>query len=517
MSPLSRRGDRRRNPRGLAALPAVLLGCAALLWGSAGTRLARAVPPTPPPPTPPHDLRFPPFVEHTLANGLRVVLIERHTEPEVSLRLMVPAGKLYEPAARAGVAAAAAAQITQGTATRSAQQIAATIDGVGGDLAAAAGTDFAFANADVTADQLALALDLLADVTLHPSFPAGELERWRRKALSNLELQRANAAYLADLAFQRLSFGSYPYGQPAAGTPDTVRALTRDDLAAFHRAHYLPNGAILAVVGDFRPATAMAGVERAFGGWQRGEAPRPPALALPTYEHGRLLVIDKPDAVQTQIRVGQTAIAYTDPDFFTATVYSTVLGGSSSGRLFQEIRRKRGLAYGAYCGVSPLLATGFFVANTSTKAASTVESLDLTRQLIAGMGREPVPQVELDEAKTFLNGAFPLDIETGNKVAARVLTTMSYGLGRDFLDTYRQRISGVTAADIERFGADRIHADRMVVVLVGNAAAFGADLAKQVGAFETIPAAEFDPLAPNLRHPPAPAPAAPPPAAPPSR
>jgi zinc protease len=492
---------RRSFRRGLSALPAALTGLVALLCASAGTPPAGAVPATPPAPQPLRELRFPAFVQQTLANGLRVVLIERHGEPEVSLRLMVPAGRLYETTARAGVAAATAAQLTQGTTARSAQQIAAAIDGVGGNLSASSGVDFAFAAVEVTADQLGLALDLLSDVALHPSFPDAELERWRRKTLSSLELQRANAGYLADLAFQRLVFGGYPYGLPQTGTPDSVRALTRDDLVAFHRAHFLPNGAILAVVGDFQPPAALAGVERAFGGWQRGEAPPPPPLALPSYDHDRVLVIDKPDAVQTQIRVGQAAIAYTDPDYFTATIYGTVLGGSSSARLFQEIRRKRGLAYGAYCGFGQLLTTGSFAANTSTKTNSTVEALGLTRELIAAMGKTPVPQVELDEAKTYLNGAFPLDIETAGRVAARVLTTLSYGLGRDFLDSYRQRISAVTAADVERFGATRLHPDRMVVVLVGNAAAFGADLAKQVGTYETIPAADFDPLAPDLRRP----------------
>jgi zinc protease len=480
----------------------------ALLIVAAAATPALAVPATPPRPQPMRELRFPTFEQRTLPNGLRLIAIERHGEPEVSLRLMLPAGRLYEPTAKAGLASATADLLTQGTASRSAQQIAAAIDGVGGTLGAGSGADFADVSVTVTSDQLDLALELLADVVLHPSFPAAEIERWRSNSLSRLEVQRANPGYLADIAFQRLVFGAHPYGSPARGTPESLRGLTRDDLAAFHRTHYLPNGAILAVVGDYRQEQALAAVERAFGGWARGAAPRPPALALPEVQRLEVVVVDKPDAVQTQIRVGQAALAYTDPDFFTATVYGTVLGGSSSGRLFKEIRIKRGLAYGAYSSFAEQLVTGSFAARTSTKTASTVQALRLTLDEIAGMAKAPVPAAELDEAKTYLNGAFPLEIESADEVAARVLTTLGYGLGREFLDSYRDRISAVTAAAIQRFAGTRIHPERSVVVLVGNAAAFGPELAKALGPFETIPAAELDPLAPDLRrHPAAPAPA----------
>ncbi len=495
-----------------AARTAIAATLLATAFAAAADRAA-AVPDAPPPPQPLRELRFPPFAERTLGNGLRLIAIERHTDPEVSLRLLLPAGKLYEPAAKAGLAGATADLLTQGTAGRTAQQIAAAIDGVGGTLDASAGADFATVSATVTSDQLDLALALLADVVLHPSFPGDEIERWRRQSLSSLALQRANPAYLAEIAFQRLVYGCHPYGAPASGTPESLRGLTRDDLAAFHRGHYRPDGAILAVVGDFQPARALGAVERAFGSWQKGAAPRPPAPEVPANRGRRVVVIDKPDAVQTQIRVGQAALAYTDPDFFTAEVYGTVLGGGSFARLFQEIRIKRGLAYGAYCRFSEQLVGGSFAVSTSTKTASTVEALRLTLDELAGMGAAPVPAVELQEAKTYLNGAFPLEIESAGDVANRVLNALGRGRDRAFLDTYRDHISAVTAADLQRFGRSRIQPDRSVVVLVGNAAAFGPEIAKQLGPFETIPAAELDPLAPGLRRPAkqAPAPASRPP------
>jgi zinc protease len=451
-------------------------------------------------------LRFPDFAQTTLPNGLRVVAIERHTEPEVSVQLLLPAGKLYEPAAIAGLANATADLITEGTAGRSAQQIAAAVDGAGATLSASADADFARIGITATADQLDLALDLLGDVVMRPSFPAEELERWRRQTLSSLALDQANPAYLGDIALQRLVFGGHPYGHPLHGTPESVRALTRNDLVAFHRAHYLPNGAILAVAGDFQPAQALAAIERAFGGWVKGEPSRPPVVEPAAGQPRRALVIDKPDAVQTQIRAGQAALAYTDPDFFTAQVYATVLGGNSSARLFSEIRRKRGLAYGAYCRFGEYEVGGSFAATTSTKTESTGEALSLTLDEVAGMARAPVPETELQEAKTYLNGAFPLEIEGVGDVANRVLTALGHGLGRDFLDSYRNRIAAVSAAAVQRFAAGRIQPQRMALVLVGNAAAIRPQLAGQVGALEVILAADLDPLAPDLRRPAAAAP-----------
>ncbi|HVR10502.1 MAG TPA: pitrilysin family protein, partial [Thermoanaerobaculia bacterium] len=445
-----------------------------------------------------------------LGNGLRLIAIERHTDPEVSLRLLLPAGALHEPRAKAGLAGATADLLTQGTAGRTAQQIAYAIDSVGGRLDASSGADFTSVSEAVTADQLDLAIELLADVVLHPSFPPGELERWRRQSLSSLELARANPAYLANVAFQRLVYGAHPYGSPARGTPESIRGLTRDDVAAFHREHYRPGGAILAVVGDFRPAPALAAIERAFGGWAGGATPATPtsrALELPAHARRQVLVVDKPDAVQTQIRVGQAALAYDDPDFFPAEVYGTMLGGGSFARLFQEIRVKRGLAYGAYCRFAKQLVGGSFAVSTSTKTASTVEALRVALEEVARMGAAPPPPAELEEAKAYLNGAFPLEIESAGDVANRVLDALAHGRDRAFLDTYRDRISAVTGADVQRFGRTRIHADRSVVVLVGNAAAFGPELAKQLGPFTTIPAAELDPLAPDLRRPAAAAPA----------
>lgn len=455
---------------------------------------------TPPAPAPAKEVRFPEFQEKTLANGLRVVVIEQHEQPAVSLRLMLPtAGTTFEPDGKAGLAGATAALVTKGTATRSSQQIAEAIDFVGGGLFADAGLESANVTASVTSDQLDLGFELMADVVLRPSFPQDEIDRWRRQALSGLQVQYQDAGYLAGEALGRLLYGDHPYGRPDDGTPQSLQGLTRDDFVAHHMRTWLPNNAILAVVGDVKPADAFARAERAFGGWQKGETPRFPTLAAKATQSRRILVIDKPDAVQTEIRLGQIALPYRDPNHFAAQVYNSVVGANASARLFDEIRRKRGLSYGA--GSAFLMPTlpGPYLVSTNTKTETTVEALDVALEVLGGVPKQPIPQQELDAAKTYMTGAFPLIIETPQGIAEQVLDAMRHGYGRDWLASYNDRITQVTAADVQKFAQSQIHPDKMAIVLVGNAATFSDALKKKHGSFETIPAAELDFLQADLR------------------
>jgi zinc protease len=451
----------------------------------------------PPPPQPAKEIHFPAFEEKTLANGLRVVVIEQHENPSLSLQLLVPGGKVYAPPAKAGLADATAALLHEGTQTRSSQQIAETIDAVGGTLDTGASLESGFVSVLVTSDQLDLGLDLLSDVVLRPSFPAEELERWRNQTLSGLQIQQSDPSYVATAAFQRLVLGDHPYGEPSSGTVESVRGLTRDDLVAFHRRQYVPNEAILAVVGDVKAAEAFARVERAFGGWKKGEASSIPPVEVKPQR--RIVVIDKPDAVQTEIRVGQVGIGYRDPDHFAGEVFDTVLGGTPSSRLYEEVRRKRGLSYGASSELRLPTQPGWFVASTFTKTESTVEAVGVVLDVLEAMDDKPVPAEELAQRKTYITGAFPLEIETPGGIAAKVLEALKFGYGKEYLESYRERIDAVTAEQVQAFAAKRLQPDRMLIVLAGNAKAFSADLQKRFGTFETIPLADVDLLQPDLR------------------
>lgn len=454
---------------------------------------------TPPPPQPEREVRLPQVHEKTLANGLRVVVLENHEQPSVTLRVVVPAGKIYDVADKAGLSGATATLLTKGTQSRSAQQIAETIDSVGGSLQSLSGNDFNFVFTQVTSDQMDRGLELLADVVQKPSFPAEEVERWRRQMLSALQVQSQDPEYLAEAVFARAVYGGHSYGLPAEGTPASVGGLTRDDLVAFHQKHYVPNGAIFGVVGDVKPADAFARVEKYFGGWKKGAPPVPPTLKAKAGQQRKIVVIDKPDAVQTQVYVGQLGMSFRDPAFFPGQVYNSVLGGGVSARLYREIRRDRGLAYGAYSAFDTPMQTGSFQASTSTKTESTVEVLDLILTTMSKLAAEPVGSTELEGRKTYLSGTFVRQTEVPDNIATLLIQAMSNGYGKEYIESYRDRVKAVTPADVQRFAKERIHPDQAVIVLVGNAAGFADDLKKKLGAFETIPYDQVDLLRADLR------------------
>jgi len=472
----------------------------AVVLGWHATAIAQtAKPQQPPPPQPLRPLQFPAFEQRTLPSGLRVVIIEHHEQPAVSLRLIMKAGAIYDPADKPGLAQATAALLDQGTKTRSAQDIAKAIDFVGGQLSAGAEWDATHASAAVTSDQLDLGMELLADIVLNPAFKDEEIDRWRKQTLSGLQVQMEDPKFLAAAAFNRLIFGHHPYAQPLGGTPESVRALTREDLVRFHKSYYLPNVSIIAVVGDVKPADAFAKIERHFGRWEKGAEAPLPTFNVPQRGTPHIVVLDKPDAVQTEIRVGHVGIARTDPDYFTAQVFDTILGGSSQGRLYVEIRSKRGLTYGAYSGLAERLQPGFFWATTYTKTESTVETVGVILDELKRMQTELVPASELDARKAYLTGGFPLRIETPDGIATQVLDAMLYGYDKSYLETYRDRINSVTAEQVKAFANEKIHPDRVVMVLVGNASAFEADLKQKFPAYEKIAYNEIDLMRPDLK------------------
>lgn len=463
---------------------------AAVLALSAWAGVAGAATP-PPQPGKAKDLKFPAYSEKTLANGLKVIVVEHHEQPMVSAQILLPAGRLYETLDKAGIAGAVAALITQGAGNRGAQEIAEAIDRIGGTLNAMGGADLAGAEVRVTTDQTDLGLALLGDIVLRPTFPEAEIERFRRQALSALQLRDSSAGALAEEAFSRLLFGAHPYGIPS-GTMESVQAMNREALVDFHRRHYVPRGSVLAIVGDLKAADAFAKAEKTFGGWKGEAPPPPPKFEVPAADKLRIVAIDMPNAVQTEIRVGQVGLAYKDPDYFYSQVWNSVVGNGSSGRLYQEIRRKRGLSYGASSNWTEWLQPGRFRAGTSTKTESTVEALDLILDVFRTSQTAPVPQEELTSSKVQLSGTFPIQIETPEGIANQVLDAVFYGLGKDFLDNYRTRIDAVTAAEVQAFAKKRLTPDKMLVVLVGNVKGFAEPLEKKYGPFVTIPASEVD-------------------------
>lgn len=430
----------------------------------------------PPRPLQAREVKFPPYEIKSLKNGLQVVVVQHGELPVVTLRLLVRAGGAQDPARKQGVAALAAALLDQGAGARSAAQIADAIDTIGGVLNTGAGSDLSVADVLVMKDSLTFGFDLLADVVRRPAFHPQELDRQRQQALSGMRVNYEDPDSVASLVFDRLVYGFHPYGLPNTGTPESLAGITADDLRAYHKTWFVPNNAILGIVGDITTADAMAAAERAFGDWQPGELPSAdhPAPPPPTR---RVVVVNKPDAVQTEVRVGHVALPRTHRDYMAFDLALKILGGEGANRLHQVLRSDRGLTYGASADLTSLRESGDFAAETDTRSDATGEVLRLIVDEVARLQREPVSQRELRSAQDYLAGKFPLTIETPGAIATQVLDVLFYGLPLTDIETYRDRVNAISPADIQRVARQYLHPDRLSVVLVGNAAAFTGQLA----------------------------------------
>jgi zinc protease len=453
----------------------------------------------PPRPLAARDVKFPPYQMRTLGNGLQVIAVSHHEQPAVSLRLLIRAGGSQDPVVKPGVAALAAALLDQGTTSRSAEQIATTIDSIGGAVGAGSGSDLTFVQSVVMKDSMDLALDLVSDLARNPAFAQDEIDRQKQQILSGLKVSYEDPDYIAGVVFDRLVYGFHPYGRPDSGTPQSILSITRDDLVSFHKTWFGANNAILAIVGDVTPEEAFAGAERAFGQWAKAQSAAP-KIEEPPAPTRRLILIDRPGAVQTEIRVGNAALPRKHPDFLALDLAMKILGGEGGNRLHRVLRSERGLTYGASADVHAQKDAGDLVADTDTRSETTGEVLRLIVDEMWKLQRQRVQQRELADAQAYLTGSFPLTIETPSAIALQILNAVFYGLDLSELETLRERVNAVTPEDIQRVAQQYLRPDRLSIVLVGDASVFSKQLAA-VGfdQFDRIPIAELDLSSSTLR------------------
>ncbi len=468
-----------------------VVGIAGLLSGSAS---AQAPWPSEAPPRPlaARAVSFPPYELRALANGLQVVAVLHHEQPVVSMRMIIRAGAARDPRGKAGLANLAASLLDQGTTTRSASEMNDDIDFMGGMMGAGAGTDLTYVSVVVMKDSFETGLRTLSDMARNPAFANEEVERQRQQALSNLRVSLEDPEFIADAVFDRLVYGVHPYGMPQSGTPETLSSITRDDLVAFHRQNFVPNNAILAIVGDVTAEEAFDGVRKVFGDWQTREVDRPTFVAPPEPTR-RVVVVNRPDAVQTEIRVGHLGIKRDNPDYMALNMTLRILGGEGANRLHQVLRTDRGLTYGAKADLDTMLETGDFEASTNTRSQATGEVLRLMVDEFWRLQRERVGERELAGAKDYLTGSFPLTVETPDAIATQILNVLFYGLSVDQLQLFRERVNAVRPEDIERVARSFLRPDRLSIVLVGNAAAFSGQL-RGLGfnSFDVVERADLD-------------------------
>jgi len=405
-----------------------------------------------------------------LSNGLPVWLIEAHAVPLVQVNLLIKAGAGDDPAGKFGIASLTAAMLDEGAGSRTALQISDEADFLGANLTTTSSFDASAVRLNVPVSRLKNALALMADVALRPTFPADELNRVRQERLTSLLQAKDDPASVAPLAFARTVFGaSHRYGTAAMGSESTIKAFSVADLKAFHDANYQPANATLIVVGDVKPMDMVAQLEAQFGQWKGAAtaAQRRPVSDATQVAEGRITIVDIPGAAQSQIRIGWVGVSRATPDYFTLEVMNTILGGSFTSRLNQNLREEHQYAYGAGSRFDMRLSPGPFFATAGVQTDKTSEALTEFFNELNGMSK-PVGAEELTKAKNYIALSFPGQFETLADHASHIEEQVVYSLPDTYFADYVRNIQAVTSAAVLKAAGTYIQPKRFAIVVVGD-------------------------------------------------
>ena len=415
-------------------------------------------------------LSIPKPFETVLPNGLRVVMLEDKRLPLVSYRLAFRTGSANNPADMPGMMNILAGLLNEGTENNTSKQIADQIARMGATLGAGSTSD----QTTVTASALSMysnqLLELLADVSLRPTFPENEIEITKQNSKQGLIQQRAQPAFLAGERLAHTMFGAHPYSVVSA-TPESIDAITRAKLQSFHREMFIPNNAVLFVVGDVERVALLKRINELFGAWEKGQPVSSNFPSPPVRKERGIYLVDRPGSAQSTIVIANMGIPRSSPDYFPMLVLHTMLGGSFSPRLDQNLRENKGYTYGAQSVFDTRRTAGTFRATSEVRTAVTGASLKEFFFELDRIRTEPVPDRELTDNKAFLTGLLPIRIETQEGLIDQLVQIKMLDLPDNYLQVYRERVNAVTAADIQRVAQKYVTTDKVAIVIVGDATA----------------------------------------------
>ena len=420
--------------------------------------------------------RVPAPARTVLRNGLTLLVLERRSIPLVQLQLMVKTGSTSDPAGKEGTAALVARLLKRGTRSRAASQFFEEVEFVGGSIDTAAGPDASFVRGEFAARDVEIGFNLFADLALNPAFRPEEFDKEKRQSLAEIAEILDDPERVARLAFASWLYGAHPYGRPTDGTERSVRVITRDDVAAFYESRYAPNNAVLVIVGDLDAAQAAQRAERYFSTWKRRTVPEVKVGEAQGVRGRKVLLIDKPDATQSQIRFGNIGIKRSDADYFPLLVGNTVLGGGFTSWLVNEVRVKRGLTYSISSRMEALRGTGSLCVSTFSKNSSVLETIKISLEQVGRLRSGDLPAEDLEKGRNFLAGLYPLRIESPDDLAAEILNIDLYGLDPDTINQYQRRVRATGVDAVKRAAASRLPLADLAIVVVGPAETLKTDL-----------------------------------------
>lgn len=415
----------------------------------------------------------PAIAESTLDTGLDVIAARTGAVPLAAMSLVVKGGSSTDPAGKAGLAAMAVDLATKGTETRSAQQIASEIESLGATLSSFATPDGAVLSVSAPAANLEAAGRILADIAANATFPAEEVERERTRALDGLSIAMKNPGQLASMVTLPVMYGGAPYGTLPQGTPASLKAMTRDDLAAHHRRWWHPANSALVIAGGIDPAEAKALAGRLFGLWRGEDEPPPlPAKRAGETRATRTVVIDMPGSGQAAVVAAVRAIDRADPDYYDLVVANAVLGAGSNGRLFEEIRTKRALSYGAYSGMPARADDAVLTAQAQTKNETAADVVQVFLNELDRLGRDPFAADAIEKRKAFITGGYIRQAESSTGFTATLASLIMQDLPPAEASRYAAKIEAVGAAGAGAAAGKLVSGDRATIIVVGDAAMF---------------------------------------------
>ena len=404
----------------------------------------------------PPRLNLPEIQKRMLSNGLAVWLVESHEVPLVQINLLLKAGASDDPAGKFGLASLTAAMLDEGAGSRSSLELADAVDFLGASLATTASFDASAVRLNVPVARLKDALPLMADVVLRPTFPAAELERLRQERLTALLQAKDDPASVAPLAFARTVFGAtHRYGTGIAGSEATLKGFTVQDLKSFHTSMYQPGNSVLLVVGDVQLDAIVPQLEMQFGSWKGTGPARTPVPQAPQVAQGQITIVDMPGAEQSQIRIGSVGVPRSTPDYFTIEVLNTILGGSFTSRLNQNLREEHQYSYGASSRFDMRLSAGAFQAGAGVQTDKTAEALKEFFNELNGI-LKPVPEEELTKAKNYAALSFPSEFETSGDLSSKMEEMVIYNLPDRYFGGYIDNLQKVTAPAVQKVAGTHI-------------------------------------------------------------
>jgi zinc protease len=440
---------------------------------SAVAVLALAVAPyaqeAPPPPEKIKKLSFPSYKEGTLKNGMELLVVEHREQPLVTIYLVFRAGDALDPEGKESLASFTIDQLNKGTQSKTALELAQWIESVGGSVAAFSDADYSAIYVSILSEYIDVAYQYLQDIVTNSTFPEEELEITRERIKTALELERSDPAAMAARHFSAAVYGEHPYGK--SPTVKTVTEITRDDVVAFCEKNYVPNNMILGVVGDTKWSDVKKAAEKYFGHLEPGTPGDVTYTEPGKLSKTEIFLYHRPGAVQSEIRIGHAVMKAENPDWPAVTVGNRILGGGSDARLFMNLREEKGWTYGAYSSFVREKDYGYFQARAAVRTEVTDSAVTEFMKEIKRIKSEPVPPEDLENAKAYLVGNFPLQIETPEQIAGKIVQYKVLGLGKKEMETYRDKVAAVTADDVSRVMDQHILPGNSYIVVVGDAIA----------------------------------------------